>query len=156
MHIFSKTLRMRNFVGYGYTVTTTDDDQDISRSGSADLSISQTGELFSFRFGLRSNIYVDADGTVDEVDRLYCRIQRNLTEKLRVKLNGNVYVNRPPEEYSSTNSVFYDVEPQLSYEITENHSVSASYRYSYEIDQTVTENQESVRNVVEIYLMFQF
>ena len=155
-HVFSKTLRMRNFIGYQYTVTTSDDDQDSSRSGSADLSIIQTGELFSFRLGLRSNIYVDVDGSVDEVDRIYCRVKRNLTEKLSAQFYGSVYINRPLEEYSSADSVFYDLEPELSYQITESHSLNTFYRYSYEVDQTVSEDQVSVRNVVEVYVLFQF
>ena len=44
-HIFSDTLTMRNFVGYGQTITTENGDQDSSWTGNADLSITQTGEI---------------------------------------------------------------------------------------------------------------
>jgi len=155
-HIFSKTMRMTNFIGYQYTVSTTDGYQDIIRAGNANLSIIQTGELFSYRFGLRSNIYVNAEGNVDEVDRIFCRLKHNLTEKLSAQFYGSVYVNRQPEENSSYDSLFYDLKPELSYRITPKHSLNTFYQYSYEMDQTVSENQESIRNVLQVYVLLRF
>jgi len=156
MHIFNETLSMRNFVGYGYTITTKTGDRETIQSGTVDLSITQTDEIFSFRVGFRSNIGLNADGEIDEVDRLYCRIKRKLSERLSASFNGSVYINRPTETYTSVDSVYYDIKPELLYEITENHLLNVFYRYSYEEDQTVSENQESIRNVIELNIVFQF
>ena len=155
-HIFSDTLTMRSFVGYGQTITKENGNQDSSWTGNADLSITQTGELFSFRIGIRNNISLDADGKLEEVDRLYCHINKKLTERLSAKLYGSIYTNRPTGNLNSVNSVFYDVKPELSYDITENHVLNAFYRYSYEEDRTGSENQERTRNVIELNLVFQF
>ena len=156
MHTFSRTLRMRNFVGYGYYITTRDGSQDLYRTTSADLSLTRTDENTSFTLGARSDIDLDADGTLEEVDKLYCRIRKKITERLSAAFNGAVYLNRQPETYDYTDSVYYDVKPELSYEITENYFLNLFYRYSYEEDRTVSEDQESVRNVVEFTLGFRF
>jgi hypothetical protein len=155
-HIFSETLTMRNFVGYGQTVTTENGDQDSTWTGNADLSITRTGEIYSFQIGIRNNINLNADGELEEVDRLYCRINKKLTERLLGKLYGSFYTNRPPGTFSSIDSMFYDIRPELSYKITENHVLNAFYRYSYEEDRTGLENQERTRNVIELNLVFQF
>ena len=155
-HIFSDTLKMRNFVGYGQTITKENGNQESSWTGNADLSITQTGEVYSLRIGIRNNIRLDADGKLEEVDRFYCNISRKMTERLSAKLYGGIYVNRPIGNLNSVNSVYYDVKPELSYDITENHVLLAFYRYSYEEDRTGLENQERTRNLIELNLVFRF
>jgi hypothetical protein len=155
-HIFSDTLTMRNLVGYGQTITKENGNKESSWTGNADLSITQTGELFSLKIGLRNNIRLDADGKIKEVDRFYCYISRKMTERLSAKLYGGIYVNRPIGNLNSVNSVFYDVKPELSYQITENHVMNAFYRYSYEEDRITSENQKRTRNVIELNLVFRF
>ena len=155
-HIFSDTLTMRNFVGYGQTITKENGNQDSTWTGNADLSITRTGEIYSFRIGIRNNINLNADGELEEVDRLYCYINKKLTERLSANLYGSVYTNRPPGTYNSVDSIFYDVKPELSYDITENHVLNVFYRYSYEEDRTISENQERTRNVIELNLVFQY
>ena len=155
-HIFSDTLTMNNFVGYGQTITTEKGNQDSTWSGNADLSITQTGELFSFRVGIRNNIRLDADGELEEVDRFYCYIRRKMTERLSTKLYGSIYGNRPLGTLNSVDSVFYDIKPELSYDITENYVLNAYYRYSYEEDRRTSENREKTRNVIELNLVFRF
>jgi hypothetical protein len=147
---------MRNFIGYGHTIITENGDRESVSNGNADLSITQTSENFSFNIGFRSNINLDAEGNLQEIDRLYCRIRKKLTERLSTIFYGSVYTNRPPDRYTSVDSVFYDVKPELSYAMTESHSLNLFYRYSYEEDQTVSENQGSMRNIIEINLVFQF
>jgi hypothetical protein len=155
-HIFSDTLSMRNFVGYGQTITTQKGDEDSTWTGNADLSITRTGELFSFRLGIRNNINLDADGELEEVDRFYFNFNRKMTERLSTNLYGSIYANRSPGTLNSINSVFYDVKPELSYNITENHVLNAFYRYSYEEDRRGSENQERTRNLIELNLVFQY
>ncbi len=155
-HIFSETLTMRNFIGYGKTITKENGNQDSTWTGNADLSITRTGEIFSFRIGIRNNINLNADGELEEVDRLYCYINKKITERLSAKLYGSIYGNRPAGKLNSVDSVFYDVKPELSYDITENHVLNAFYRYSYEEDRTGLENQERTRNLIELNLVFQY
>lgn len=156
LHRFSQTLRMRNFIGYGYATTTQDDDQDSTQSGSFDLSLTLNDEIYSLRIGLRSNLRVDAEGELREVDRLYCRLRKKMTERLSTSINGGVYINRSPDNYESVDSVFYDIRPEMSYELTEKHFLNVFYRHSLEEDQTVTEDRYSVRNIIEINFVFQF
>jgi hypothetical protein len=156
MHIFSKTLRMNNFVGYGYTVSTENGDRDRVSTGNADLSITQTAEIFSFRIGLRSYINLDAEGDLREVDRRYCTVRKWLTERVSARLDASVYINRPIDTYDSADSVYYDIKPQLSWELTENFSLNTFYRYSLEEDRAISKNQDSTRNIIEANLAFQF
>ena len=155
-HIFSETLLMRNFIGYGQTITTKNGDKDSTWTGNADFSITRTGELLSFRMGIRNNINLDANGELEEVDRFYLNLDRKMTERVSANLYGSIYANRPPGELNSVNSVFYDIRPGLSYAITENHVLNAFYRYSYEEDRTNSNNQERTRNVIELNLVFQY
>lgn len=155
-HIFSDTLSMRNFVGYGQTITKKNGNQDSSWTGNADLSITRTGELFSLRVGIRNNVRIDADGNLEEVDRFYSNISRKMTERLSAKLNGSIYVNRPLGNLNSVNNVFYNVRPELSYKITENHVLNALYSYSYQENRRTSENQGRSRNVIELNLVFRF
>jgi hypothetical protein len=155
-HVFSETLRMRNFLGYGHAVASEDGNRDSTSSGTADLNLTSTDENFSFNLGFRSNIILDADGELEEVDRLYCRLRKRLTERLSARLYGSIYITRPPETYDAVDNVYYDIKPELSYAITERHSLNLFYRHSFEEDQTVSKDPESVRNIVEINLVFQF
>jgi len=155
-HIFSETLIMTNYVGYGYAIATENGDRESTQGGNADFSITQTDETLSFRIGLRSDIRLDTEGELEEVDRLYCRIRKKITERLSAIFDGRLYINRLPEAYDSIDSVLYDIKPELSYEITENHYLNAFYRYSYEEDQTVSENRHNMRNVIELNIVFRY
>jgi hypothetical protein len=156
LHEFSPTMQLKNFVGYGYAQTTRDNDQDFTQGGNFDLSLTLNDEIYSVRIGLRSNLNVDTEGDLREVDRFYCRIRKKITERLSTGINGSVYINRSPENYDLVDTVFYNLRPELSYEITENHYLKAFYRYSLEEDQTVSDNRYSTRNVIEFNIVGKF
>ena len=149
-HIFSETLSMRNYVGYGYTVQKQNGQDDIYRSASVDLNITNTGEYLSFNIGLGNSIGIDSQGDVNEVDKIYLNLSKRLKERLKLNLSASIYASRPQEEYSQVDSVYYEVGPSINYDIAERKIISLRYRYQNEEDRTLSEDQETVRNVVEI------
>jgi len=155
-HTFSDTLAMSNLIGYGNTVTETDTNNTIDQTISVNISLINSGEIFFFRTGFQSNIRIDSEGDLIEVDRLYFKSTRALTERVRFSFDANLYLTRQVDVYDDYDSIYYDIKPGLSYAVTEKWYLSAFYRYSYEYDNMVNENQSLDRYVVGFTLSYSF
>jgi len=154
-HDISKTLTARYFVGYGYSILTGSNDSNIGK-GNADISLTRTGEIFSLTTGLRSKARINADGEQIEVDRLYIRLKKMLSERFKFLFSGRVIGSRPLDTYQRFDTVYWDVRPQLTYSLTENFSLSFFYRYSSDHDSTITGDQDRDRHITEFRIDYQF
>lgn len=156
LHKFSNTWQMNNYIGYGYAVNQTAAGENTQSSGTANLSLTHFGEIFTLLLGLWSNIDVGAEGELDEIDRLYGRVERKITERLTAIMYGSVFTTRPVDDYHTIDSIYYNFKPELDYRITEKHSLNLFYRYSYEDDQTLSGDSDKVRNIIGFSFKFQF
>lgn len=156
LHDFNDTLAMRNFLGYGYTQTEQDGETTPYNSWNADLSLIKTGEIFRFTLGFRSYITLDSQGDLLEVDRLYFRLRKKLTERLGFLFYASTYASRPVEVFDQIDSWYYDLKPELRYQLTENHSINLFYRFSSDEDRTGSNSDYRTRNVIELRFDFNF
>lgn len=136
-HPFNETLLLKSKLGGRYTEQSYNDerqDQD-NWSGVADINLTKTAQNYSVRMGYFHDLYTDSDGDQIEVYRIYCNIDRKMTERLRFRIYGTLY--RSSEDALSDNdndedTRFYKITPSLYYEITENHYLELGYSYSNE------------------------
>jgi hypothetical protein len=155
-HIFSKTLRMRNILGYGYTETTQGKNTNTNQVWNADLSLTKSAETTSLKIGFRSDIRLDSFGDLFEVDRLYLNFRYNLTERFRMLFYGSYYVSRPIEIFDRADRAYFVLRPALTYNMTRYHTLSLRYRYQNEYNYEVDVDPQKDRNVIELTLNFSF
>lgn len=147
IHIFNNTLKFRGRAGYGYTVETDGDQENVNNFGNANLSLTKSGETTSLRGGYRSDIRLSSIGELIEVDRLYLYLRKRLTERFRFNFYGSIYASRPVDEFESVDQWYYDLKPEVSYQLTENLSSSLFYRYSKDFNYEAEDNRD--RSIVE-------
>jgi len=158
-HPFNETLLLKSKLGGRYTEQSYNDerqDQD-TWSGVADINLSKTSQKYSVLMGYSHDLYTDADGDQIEVYRIYCNLNRQMTERLRFRIYGTLY--RSSEDALSDNdndedTRFYQITPSLYYEITENHYLELAYSYSNENNDN--EPSERDRNRVWLNITFTF
>jgi len=150
IHIFSETLRIENFIGFGITEEKSDTDETQYRSGSADLRLIKEGEIVSLRGGFRSDVNLSPTGELDEVDRFYLQADRMLTERLGIRLISGIYFTRPVEIYDQYERVYYEIKPAITYRISKDHSLGLGYSYQSEYDRTLSEDRGRIRNLIWI------
>jgi len=151
-HIFDSTLRFRGRAGYGYTMTTEDDEERVNSVGNAALSLTKSSETLSLRGGYRSYIRLNSAGELLEVDRLYLRIGKRITERFGFYFTGSIYGSRPIEVFDRVDRWYYDLRPEFRYRFTEKLSSRLFYRYSSEINNVLEDNPERDRNIIEFSL----
>lgn len=156
IHLFSATLSMRSFLGYGYAIETDQDSETIERTGNADIRFIYDGEISSLETGFKTNIEADEIGNLEVVDRLYCDADYLLTERLNLNLSFNAYGTRSVEKYGDYDSVYYDTKIGLSYNLTERYLLSMAYRYSLEDNRESSEGDDKNRSIFEIRISFRF
>ena len=150
IHIFSETLRMENFIGYGAATEDNGTRKTRNQSGSADFVLIKEGDTLSLRGGFRAYASLNADGELDEVDRFYCRIGKKLTERLEIQFNGGLYYTRPLGKNDKYETAYYELKPSISYRITENHTIGLGYTFQSETDKTISDNRDRSRNLIWI------
>lgn len=152
-HIFNQTLIFRGLAGYGYTVTVEDNDERAQRQvGNADLSLTKSGETLWYRTGYRADVRLSSAGELLEVDRLYLRLKKRITERFNFNFNASLYASRPLDQFDSVERWYYDLRPEISYRLTENLATSLFYRYSWEYNYEREDNAVRYRNIVELRL----
>ena len=155
-HIFSKTLRMKNILGYGYTVTTEENESSTNQVWNADLSVTKSAETTSLKLGFRSDIRLDSIGELLEVDRIYINLRQSITERFSFRFYGSGYITRPVEKFDSVDKTYYVLRPGVAYNMTENHVLTLSYRYQNEYNHNTSEDPGNDRYVIELNLNFKF
>ncbi len=151
-HIFDSTLRFRGRAGYGYTMTTEDGQERVNNVGNADLRLTKSSETLSLLGGFKSNIRLSSYGELLEVDRLYLRIGKRITERFAFSFYGSIYGSRPVEVFDRVDRWYYDLKPEFRYRFTEKLSSRIFYRYSREINSELEDNPERARNIIEFSL----
>jgi len=150
VHIFSETLRMENYIGYSYTVESNENEDNKYQSGSADLKIIKNSDIYSILAGFRTYVSLNPAGDLDEVDRLYCKFSKELTERLSLNLDGGLYITRPLEIYDEYETAYYEIKTAISYQLKNNHSIGIGYTYQNEYDRTISEDRDRIRNLIWI------
>jgi len=156
-HRFQKTSKSQVKLGYGYTDINNDGGNTSSRNtGTAGLSLSTKGEVFSIKGGFKSDLRIDSQGELLEIDKIYLRLNKNWTEKVSLRLNGSITGSRPIDVYDRLDVVYFDVKPELMYKYVENGAFSIFYRYSNEYDDALSEHKYKIRNIIEFLFTYNF
>lgn len=152
IHVFDRTLLFNGLAGYGYTVTTENNDERVRQIWNADISLTKSGETISYRTGYKANIRLSTVGELLQVDRLYFDLSKRVTERFRFNFYCSIYASRPVEEFETVDRLYYDLKPEIRYSFTKNLSSSLFYRYSTEHNNELENNPDRARNVVELRL----
>ena len=159
-HPFNETLLLKSKLGGRYTEQSYYDerqDQD-NWGGVADINLRKTAQKYSVQMGYSHDLYTDVDANQTEVYRIYCNLNRQMTERLRFRIYGTLY--RSKEDPLSDNdndddTRFFKITPSLYYEITENHYLELAYSYYNEYNDD-KEPKELDRNRVWLNITFTF
>jgi len=155
-HAFSQTLRVRNVLGYGFTRISGQGENSETQAGNANLSLTQSSETLRLVLGLTSDARVDARGDLYEVDRVFMNLRKKVSERFSLLLYGSYYITRPLDIYDKIDRSYYVVKPALTYNITPTHAIILSYKHEKEHDQTLSENRDRERNILELLLDLNF
>jgi hypothetical protein len=138
-------------VSGGYRTTKTlniNRDEKTSDGATFDIRLSRKGETYDAFIGYRRGLTNAASGEYLEYDRVYGRVERNLSERSKVGLNGRIVFSRDNSDIAANNNRFFQVEPSYSYNVTENSVASVGYRYSEDYDDNLEGEKSASRNVV--------
>jgi hypothetical protein len=162
-HKSSEVGTIRLFLGGRYTEERPADDgngtDDEKRDYSgvvADFSYTIKDEISNLRIGYRRDINYDADNDLREVDRLYAYYHYLLTERSRAGIDANIYLTRTENQDSDDSDTRYlDIQPKISYSLTEQHYLQLAFRYSLQYDDT--EEDETIdRSQLLLAVVFRF
>ena len=122
----------------------------------ADINLSKTAEKYSVLMGYSRDQRTNIDGDEIEVDRIYCILNRKMTERLEFRISGSLFFSKFVDLSNTTNTDedrrFYDITPALHYLITENHYLELAYSYS----NVNNENEPGERDRHRVWLNITF
>lgn len=162
-HKSSEVGTIRMFLGGRYTEESPVDDGngtgDEKRDYSgvvADFGYTIKDEIFDLRIGYRRDINYDADNDLREMDRLYAYYHYLLTERSRAGVDANIYFTRTENQDSDdTETSYLDIQPKISYSLTEKYYLQLAFRYSLQYDDT--EDDKTIdRSQILLALAFRF
>jgi len=160
-HPFSETLRLKSKIGGRYTEQSYNDErQDEDNWGVvADINLNKTAEKYSVLLGYSRDLTTDIDGDEIEVDRIYCSLNRQITERFSFRILGKLFFSRVDAQSDSVSDDedrrFFEITPSLNYLITENHYLELAYSYSNENDDDEKPSKRD-RNRVWLNITFTF
>jgi opacity protein-like surface antigen len=160
-HSPNETYRLRIFLGARYTVQDYKDGRDTTSNwgGVADISLLKTAEIYSVLMGFNSDFFNEpSTGELNKLYRIYCNLTRRFTERLGAGVNATFSLAQPDDEdaFNDKDIWYFVVEPSLTYQLTENHSLQLSYSYQQEYDKNLEDDRRSDRNMVWLSLIFNF
>ena len=157
-HLFSPQMRLFISGGVSYSKHDFKDDQSTDHYWKpiGHGYISWRGEASRFTFGYRRDIRTDTNGQAIDVDRIYCRVRRSLTQRWELGFTGRLYFSKDLDQSYDDGTRFFDVSPAIYYKLTENHALQLAYRYSNEKDRDRQDDQTADRNQIWLGLNFNF
>ena len=143
-HKSSEIGTIRLFLGGRYTEETPVDDGDDTDNEKrdysgvvADFSYTIKDEISNLRIGYSRDINYDANNDLREMDRLYAYYDYLLTERSRAGIYANIYLTRTENQDSDNSDTRYlDIQPKISYSLTELYYLQLAFRYSLQYDDT--------------------
>lgn len=114
------------------------------------IQLSRRGETYRASIGYRRGLTNAASGEYLEFDRIYGRVQRNLSERSQIRLIGRIVLSRDDSDIASDNNRFFQIEPSYGFNVTENSVVSLGYRFSHDYEDNREDGESADRNVVWI------
>ena len=167
-HPFSETLTLTAFAGVRYTKIKYSlrlpfwfffvevDEQDSSWAGVADINLEKTGEVYSASVGYNHDLSYSSYGEPIERYQITCTGDRKITERLNVRLTGDITFTESEGDFNDRDSRYYGASPSLHYQITEQYSLMLGYRYSQAYDKKRSTDPRADRNRVWLELRFRF
>jgi len=123
--------------------------------GVADININYKGETWRFTGSFNRDISYSSLGDPIDRDRFNARITKIFSRRVSAHLAGDVYFSENEGEFSSEDSESFSISPTLSYKLTENHVLTAGYRYNHYDDKT-TDTDAAEKNRVWVAVKFNF
>jgi hypothetical protein len=137
--------------GYRISKTLTIDREEKNTDGlTFDIGLSRQGETYNASIGYRRGLTNAASGEYLEYDRIYGSVQRRLSERSKIRLNGSIVFSRDDSDIAVDNNRYFQVEPQYAYNVTENSEFSLGYRYSQDYDDGRDDKKSTDRSVIWI------
>lgn len=157
-HLFTPKIRLFLSAGVSYSEQEYKNDQSTDKYWMpiGDGFIRWQGENSAYTLGYRKDIRTDTNGRALDVDRIYCRLRHNLSERWGVSLIGTIYLSEEIDKSGDKGSIFFNVDPSIFYKLTENHTLHLTYKYSVEKDREREDDQISTRNQIGIRIEFNF
>lgn len=158
-HLFSKLLNFHTRIGARYTKqkSTITGDTKTNWNGVADIRLQKFGDNYEANFGFKQNLRTASDGSSVNVSRLFGNSEIELSERLKFRLEGDLYLTR--EDGNSTfdeESVYFEMIPSIEYLLTENHSISLAYSYTMDYDTVNNNDRDKQRNRIWFVIGFRF
>lgn len=157
-HRIQETLVMDIALGVRYSesdytlIGRSDENWDVT----ANVSITRNWETASATIGYSRDLYYSDLGEPVNVDRIYARANKNLTEQFGVSLSGNLYFTKSDDTIENEDTRYWEITPSLYYNFTRDHRLEVGYSYANDYDKTLTHDREAERNRVWILLTFNF
>lgn len=160
-HLPSETYRLNVSLGVRYTSVDYGDDRNDTNNwgGVADINLRKTGENWSVQVGFNSDAYYrPSSGDIAQVYRVYTNLERRILERLSMGVNGRISLAKADDNDAADDDDiwYFNVDPFLSYKLTENHSLRLAYTYQQEYDKNFKDDERRDRNRVSLTLNFNF
>lgn len=154
---FSESFSYHLLTGYRWTEEYTNEKE---RSNSQGLLVNaglfKQWQRTSLGLGYSRDLISGADGEDLVVDKVNADMTRSVSERTRLNLSLRYYMTKGDLDDSDEDSRYFQVEPKITYNITEHHRFNFGYRFSFEHDKTQEDKKNRSRNRIWINLTFAF
>ena len=173
-HIFSERLYLSFSIGARYTETERDlprivlvttpiphleirpfRDTAYNWGTTGDLTLTYEGDQWSANFGYNRGLNYTDQGDAVDTQTFRAGASYHLTERLTGRINGSVYQNSSEEE-GRIDAWRYQINPGLSYVLTENANLDFNYSFSYSEDDTQNGDGDVTRHQVVLSFRYNF
>ena len=161
---FSETFRFGASIGARFTEqyeynSNTERQKDDTTGLLADFNFTKDTEIMRTNLNYHLDQVSVAEGEERDVHSFNIKLDRNITERFRVGINLKYYLSSNINKNSKDdNSQFYEINPNITYNLTEYHTVGLFYSYQHEFDDSNKNNdpKNADRNRVWVTLSFNF
>lgn len=147
-HATTERLKMNLSVGARYTEheNLNNGSTDESWNGVGDLQLSYNFETGKLILDFRHNLENTAGGDQVNVTRLVARLRWNFTERVGMELRGRYVYAKNEGENNTDTTEYYQVGPEIFYNLTENHVIFIAYDYAQDYQKDLQVDPRAERN----------
>ena len=156
--LINETLTSTVNVGGRYTDIDQEDGSSDSKWGYiGKVGLLKKTETFIGAIEASRDIRVNTNAEVVEVNRLMLNMNKLLSERFRFNFRGSAYyTDTESNQAANEKTIYYVLNPSLSYLLTENHSLELNYQYQNQKELDEPGNPVTQRNRAWLGIVLQF
>ncbi|HDS15871.1 MAG TPA: hypothetical protein ENN66_04520 [Proteobacteria bacterium] len=124
--------------------------------GTADISLSGRTETLTYKLAYNRDLSYTSTGSPIDRDRLTGSLRWTVSRRLHSGFAAGLYFSKANDDYNDEDSTYFYLHPDLSWQLTEKHSLQLHYLYAATTDKTLSDNRSYDRNRVWLALVFNF